>query len=292
MPRKSAASTVADPTGNISMISEASTISSPKQSHSKDAEKPERDVPKQSKKKSDGDVVSIDDLLLPRTITQRICKGVLPANTSIHRDAALALTKSATVFISLLAAEANSLTERKTIQSADVIKALGEIEMADVMGLGVLGADGKRGGRVEREVEKWEGDVRGKRRGYREKVRARESGVTESNLGDTTMEVEDGEQEFKRARIDEDVQSTGGITNGTGNLKLAGEGAEAGDEEDEEENDNEDEEQEEDEEEEDEEPQEVEDSMEMDDGDKARGKGGTLAPDGRVEVGESDDESD
>ena len=52
------------------------------------------------------------------------------------------------------------------------------------MQLGVLGEDGKRGGRVEREVEKWEGDVRGKRRGYREKVRARTTGDDTTELND------------------------------------------------------------------------------------------------------------
>lgn len=36
---------------------------------------------------------------------QRLAKGVLPANTSIGKDALLALSKSATVFINYLAAK-------------------------------------------------------------------------------------------------------------------------------------------------------------------------------------------
>lgn len=43
------------------------------------------------------------DLSLPRTMIQRLAKGVLPANTSIQKDALLALSKSATVFVNFIA---------------------------------------------------------------------------------------------------------------------------------------------------------------------------------------------
>lgn len=204
----------------------------------------------------------------------------------------------------MLAAEANDMTERKTIQSADVIKALREIEMGEVMQLGRMGSDGKRGGRVEREIEKWEEDVKGKRKGYREKVRARESGV--GGEGDTTMGSmgeEVGEDErIKRARLVDETGEEGSaepIVNGTKGLQLGGERGEedvAGeeiDEGDESEDDEEEGQDDEDgEEDEPEETQDVEDTMEMDDPDRDRRKNDTLAPDGRVEVGGSDDESD
>lgn len=248
------------------------------------------------------------DLLLPRSIISRLSKGVLPPNTSLAKDAILALTKSATVFISHLASEANDVTDRKTIQSADVVRALREIEMGDVMGVGVLGRDGKRGGRVEREVERWEGDVRGKRRGYREKVRARESGgvgVGDTAVGDTTVGMVDEreEHENKRVRIDDEDEardgSAGPITEGASRIKLNvgrrksdevehgdGDGDEAGEDEEEES-----EEEEENEEEQQDETQGVDDSIDMEETDSRR-KNGTLAPDGRIEVGGSDDESD
>ncbi|RMZ82699.1 hypothetical protein DV738_g1469, partial [Chaetothyriales sp. CBS 135597] len=54
----------------------------------------------------------------------RIARGVLPPNTSLQKDALLALTRSATVFVSYLASQANELATRKTVQPADVIKAL------------------------------------------------------------------------------------------------------------------------------------------------------------------------
>lgn len=45
----------------------------------------------------------MQDLSLPRTMVQRLAKGVLPPNTSLHKDAVLAMSKGATVFINYLA---------------------------------------------------------------------------------------------------------------------------------------------------------------------------------------------
>lgn len=239
---------------------------------------------------------------------------MLPANTSIAKDAILALTKSATVFISHLASEANDMTERKTIQSQDVVKALREIEMDGVMGLGQLQKDGRRGGRIEREVEKWEGDVRGKRRGYREKVRARESGVGagDTTVGDTTVATvdvegadQDREHENKRVRMDEQDardSSAGPITTGTQGLKLNvgrrksdeiehGRSDDAADDDVEDDEDEQEDEAEDEEEQEHDETQDADDSMDVEDAD-SRPKNGALAPDGRAEVEDSDEESD
>lgn len=45
------------------------------------------------------------DLSLPKSMIARLAKGVLPANTQIHKDALLALHKSATVFVSYIASK-------------------------------------------------------------------------------------------------------------------------------------------------------------------------------------------
>jgi hypothetical protein len=94
-----------------------------------------------------------------------------------------------------------------------VLKAIQEIEMGGVMGLGAAGADGTVGGRLERELEVFESVVKGKRKGYREKVKARESGA--SNLGggrETEDGQESGQREAKRARLEDgdhgDTQQT------------------------------------------------------------------------------------
>lgn len=60
--------------------------------------------------------------------------------------------------------------------------------------------DGREGGgRLERELEAWETVVKGKRKGYREKVKGRQSGV---GAGGEEGE-ERGEPETKRARVTE-----------------------------------------------------------------------------------------
>lgn len=46
---------------------------------------------------------SRQDLSLPRTMVQRLAKGVIPANTQIQKDAITAMSKSATLFVNYLA---------------------------------------------------------------------------------------------------------------------------------------------------------------------------------------------
>lgn len=126
-------------------------------------------------------------------MTSRLARGILPANTSIQKDALLALTKSATVFISYLASTANEQSTKKTIGPNDVLAALKEMELGQLMEL-----DGREGGgRLEKELEAWETVVKGKRKGYREKVKGRQSGTG----ADGEEGEERGEPETKRARV-------------------------------------------------------------------------------------------
>ena len=129
---------------------------------------------------------------------------MLPANTSLHKDAILALTKSATVFISYLASTANEQRPNaKTITPQDVMDALREIEMGGVMELGKEGG----GGRLERELAVFEEVIKGKRKGYREKVKARESAVSAAGTeGGSGEAKERGEPEAKKARRASDEQ--------------------------------------------------------------------------------------
>lgn len=53
-------------------------------------------------KPRDDDTLSVEDLNLPKSIVQRLAKGVLPPNTQIQKDALLAMSKSATVFVNYL----------------------------------------------------------------------------------------------------------------------------------------------------------------------------------------------
>ncbi|OOQ90493.1 putative CBF/NF-Y family transcription factor [Penicillium brasilianum] len=72
--------------------------------------------------------VSVDDYLLPRSLTIRLAKSVLPPNTTIQKDAVLAIQKAATVFVSYLSSHANDATLKRTVAPADVFNALSELE--------------------------------------------------------------------------------------------------------------------------------------------------------------------
>ncbi|KAL4796364.1 histone-fold-containing protein [Aspergillus venezuelensis] len=88
--------------------------------------KPLQATEQQLKARAEG--VFIEDYLLPRSITLRLAKSVLPPNTSVQKDAVLAIQKAATVFVSYLSSAANESTLKRTVTPADVLNALSEIE--------------------------------------------------------------------------------------------------------------------------------------------------------------------
>jgi histone H3/H4 len=109
---------------------------------------------------SDG--LSVEDLNLPKSIVQRLAKGVLPPNTQIQKDALLAMSKSATVFVNYLTNEASEHAERggkKTIQPKDVLEAIKELEFEGFSQ------------RLEAEVNKYVAIQSEKRNSYRKKIR-------------------------------------------------------------------------------------------------------------------------
>ncbi|KAE8309816.1 hypothetical protein BDV41DRAFT_546516 [Aspergillus transmontanensis] len=93
-PRKSTSETVEDPASPP----QAQTQSPPTQSQ------PIQATEQQLKARAEGGV-SIEDYLLPRSLTLRLAKSVLPPNTSIQKDAVLAIQKAATVFVSYLSSQ-------------------------------------------------------------------------------------------------------------------------------------------------------------------------------------------
>ena len=182
------------------------------------------------------------------------------------------------------------------------------------MELGKVGDDGRAGGgRLERELALFEEGVRGKRKGYREKVKARES---VGGSGETGEDGERGEPEKKRVRMEEgdeesllDKQLNGGgeeeesamegVNGGDGTEISMGNGdGGAGDEteddpEMEEQDQYEDQDEDVGEENEEEQEQDQDDDEERPEIDDSRPRSRlVLAPDGRAEVGGSEDESD
>ncbi|KAL6252967.1 hypothetical protein RBB50_000686 [Rhinocladiella similis] len=313
-PRKSTSSTTApgETNGDVSMVSNASTTHAhpTAASHSKSSRQ-------SGGHKQQDDGVSIDDLLLPRSLVSRLARGVLPPNTSIQKDATLALAKSATVFISYLAHHANEQTTKKTVSPQDVIKALEQIEMGGVMGLGAVGQDGRLGGRLERELEAYEEHIKGKRKGYRDKVKARESVGDDQQqqqqhdqTGDATAAeaAERGEPSTKKARRmseddddDDDQRMLEAQLNGGNAVDANGDDEDDQDEEEEVDEEEENDDEEEDDDDDDDEEEQGEDEERENDADELEGSRHDrrnnsdgrrigLMPDGNVDM--SGEESD
>ncbi|KAI3332333.1 histone-fold-containing protein [Xylariaceae sp. AK1471] len=128
-----------------------------------DKEKDKEREKKDKDKDSSRDNVTIEDLNLPKSIITRLAKGVLPSNTQIQANAILAMSKSATVFISHLANAANEYTlnnNKKTIMPGDVFAALDDIEFPFFRE------------RLEAEFKKFNDTQTTKRNTYRRKVAA------------------------------------------------------------------------------------------------------------------------
>jgi DNA polymerase epsilon subunit 3 len=125
------------------------------------------------------DGISVEDLSLPKTMVQRLAKGVLPANTQIQKDALLAISKSATVFVNYLSAHASEKATRmnkKTIHPKDVLEALQELEFDAFVP------------RCTAELEKYNAVQCDKRNTYRRKVREEAKAKAEADKANGVVE--------------------------------------------------------------------------------------------------------
>ncbi|KAI4238701.1 MAG: hypothetical protein LQ349_000918 [Xanthoria aureola] len=135
-----------------------------------------------AKEKADG--VNIEDLSLPRTMVQRLAKGVLPPNTQIQKDAIVAMSKGATVFINHIADKANELalsTNKKTITPQNVLEALSQCEYEDFLP------------RVKAELDRFNEIATGKRNEYRRKIKEKETGASTNGSGEKRNSTVNGD---------------------------------------------------------------------------------------------------
>lgn len=85
----------------------------------------------------DSEFVSIDDILFPKSLIQKLAKSIAQTedgNMIISKDSLTALQRSATVFVSHVMYHARLIAkaaDRKTVNSSDILKAL---EKAGLMG--------------------------------------------------------------------------------------------------------------------------------------------------------------
>ncbi|KAL4916257.1 histone-fold-containing protein [Aspergillus aurantiobrunneus] len=126
--------------------------------------------------------VSIEDYLLPRSITVRLAKSVLPPNTSVQKDAVLAIQKAATVFVSYLSSHANEATLKRTVSPADVLNAVSELEF-----------EGFRP-RLEKELDKFTDLKAAKRRPRKTAEGGEGQGGDGPGTGSRTVEGAEGEK--------------------------------------------------------------------------------------------------
>ncbi|OJZ88143.1 hypothetical protein ASPFODRAFT_530770 [Aspergillus luchuensis CBS 106.47] len=141
--------------------------------------------------------VSIEDYLLPRSLTLRLAKSVLPPNTSIQKDAVLAIQKAATVFVSYLSSHANEATLKRTVAPSDVFSAISELEF-----------DGFRT-RLEQELEAFTELKAGKRRakkGDSSSTTTAAAAAAEGVGKDAEEEEEDGDRGVKRVKREEEEE--------------------------------------------------------------------------------------
>ena len=149
---------------------------------------------------------SAKDLSLPRTMVTRLAKGVLPPNTQIQKDAILAMSKGATVFVNYLSNAANEHTlkdNRRTISPQNVLQALRDLEFEAFLP------------RVEAELAKFNEIQTVKRNDYRKKMKEKEgpaakakgSGAEDSRLSIAQDEEETLERATKRVKRDNEAMS-------------------------------------------------------------------------------------
>ena len=154
----------------------------------------------QAGKEKDG--INIEELSMPRTMVQRLAKGVLPPNTQLQKDSITAFSKGATVFVNFLTHSAHAHTlksQRKTISPADVLLGLRDTEFEFM----IL--------RLEAELQKYNDVQTAKRNEYRKKVREgtmgvgrRKSAAGEGDVAALGTTADDNAQRApKRAKIDE-----------------------------------------------------------------------------------------
>ncbi|EMF17729.1 histone-fold-containing protein [Sphaerulina musiva SO2202] len=161
---------------------------------------------------------SVEDLSLPKSMVARLAKGVLPANTQIHKDALLALHKSATVFVNFIASNSNDNAQaagKKTIAPQDVMAALKDSEYESFLP------------RLDAELKKYNEMQCDKRNTYRRKVKADKDAAAEKEPGegDTSEVAKDGEAPASATNGSAASKSANGNDNNVGRptKKLKGE---------------------------------------------------------------------
>lgn len=149
---------------------------------------------------------------MPKSITTRLAKEHLPTGTAVQATAMLGIQKSATVFISYLANQANEYAlqaNRKTVNPQDVLKAIEEVGFGEWRaGLEAQLKAFENNAKAKRDKHKGEkviGDG-GKEERPRKKLKGHKGEVQEDEQ-DTVAAEEEEEQEEEEEKGDDDDES-------------------------------------------------------------------------------------
>lgn len=79
-------------------------------------------------------VEKVSDFMMPEKIVTRLLKDALPENVIISKDAKNAACRSASIFIlqlSIAAAEKAQMSDRRTLENQDIIRAVTELGLGE-----------------------------------------------------------------------------------------------------------------------------------------------------------------
>ena len=144
----------------------------------------------------------------------RLAKGVLPPNTQIQKDAILAMSKGATVFVNYLSNAANEHTikdNRRTISPQNVVQALHDLEFDAFLP------------RVEAELAKFNEVQTLKRNDYRRKMKDKEGSGEKGKApaGEESMLSMDQEGNGSVERAAKRMKKDGGAMSETSEIQGA-----------------------------------------------------------------------
>ncbi|KAG2235061.1 histone-fold-containing protein [Thamnidium elegans] len=144
---------------------------------------------------------TIEDNELPKANVTRVLKTALPPGTALQKDAKLAVSRAATVFINYLSSVANDVAKganHKTISAPDVFKALEIVELDHLAPQLRESLTVYQQNMVEKKQKKK----------VRDESKAKEDGEDEDEdedeLNDTPMETESSRGQKRTIEEDED----------------------------------------------------------------------------------------
>ncbi|KAL1934124.1 hypothetical protein VTP01DRAFT_6306 [Rhizomucor pusillus] len=137
---------------------------------------------------------SIEDNELPKANITRVLKNSLPAGTALQKEAKIAVSKAATVFINYLSTVANDTAKsanHKTISAADVIRALEILEFDHL---------------IEPLKESFAAyqQLQTDKRQQRKRMKKGEDGADEQPAGEESANAYDDENRSSKRSLDDD----------------------------------------------------------------------------------------